>query len=163
MSFNLNSVALDLDQSTAGVWVEYPLPSGAPSGLEFRIARDGNPRYQEILQDLIARAKRLPGGRFAPGAFDRIVEEAIARGILTGWRPTIVVDGEELEYSVEAALRIIRDDRFDHVREWILKVSKQDDAFLEEALAADSDDLGNTSGGSSRTRRSSRTPQSSAE
>lgn len=89
-----------------GVWVD------AGEGLQLRIARWGNPRYQEAMRRLGSPLlPQIKTGTISEQASEEVLCKAMAETILLEWKNLQEEDGSEIKYSREKALELLRDVR----------------------------------------------------
>jgi hypothetical protein len=110
------NVALDLFSSFAvnealsddGVWCHYT------GDVYFLIGRAGNRHYRKVAQALYKKNTRILDGQneAANEKLTEIVVEAMAKGILLGWKGDVQYQGKPLEYSYENAKMLLQMERF---------------------------------------------------
>lgn len=128
MDLNLNSI--DLETAEDGQWVEYA------DGIEFLIARAGNPKYNAALQRFYRRHKRaIEDKSMSDAAADAGLVDVMARHILLGWKG-ITDKGEPLEYSEANAKALLSDQRYAEVRAWITEQSNDVENYRAAYLKA---------------------------
>ena len=81
---------------TDGVWVNI-------LGGEFKIARAGNPEYEQALEDSGYRKMEDPTEK------QRALYKAIARGVLKDWRDVEDDNGQAIPFSVDNAVDVLLD------------------------------------------------------
>lgn len=118
----------DLSAIDEGVWKTF-------SGSEFRIAHISNTKFQRALSRLQQPYRRkLQEGSLDPKVNQELVCEAMAEGVLLGWRKVTTRKGEEVVYSKENALVLLkRDPEF---RDWVTEVSTQIANYRDEEVEA---------------------------
>ena len=89
-----NAKKHDVSKFTAGTWVEI-------LGGQFKVARAGNPEYEQALEDSGYRKKEEPQAK------QRALYEAIATGVLKDWKDVEDNDGNAIPYSVENAIEVL--------------------------------------------------------
>jgi len=92
MSFNAKRN--DVSKFTAGTWVEI-------FGAHWKVARAGNPEYEQALEDSGYRKKEEPQAK------QRALYKAIATGVLKDWKDVEDNDGNAIPYSVENAIEVL--------------------------------------------------------
>ena len=124
---------------TGGVWVDFG------DGVELRIAAFGNPRHQEVLEELraphqaaLSAKKRLP-----PAVADDITVKSLAAAILVDWRGVTDKAGKALSYSTGNAETLLRD--LPRLRDEVAQVALE---WQNYRVAVLEDDLGNSDAGS---------------
>lgn len=121
----------DLKAEEEGVWV--PLEDNG----RIKVARQGNKRHAQFLTEAMAPYRSIlgvPGAKLSDELATKISIEAMAKTILLDW-DGIAQDGQELPYSVEAAISILTD--APEFREIVFKASNTFETFRLERLAAD--------------------------
>jgi hypothetical protein len=125
-----NDFAVNEVLSQDGVWVSYV------GDVEFLIARAGNKQYRKVAQALYKKNARILDGanEAATEKLTEIVVEAMARGILLGWRGNVQFKGEALPYSYENAKMLLQMER---LRDFIDAAAKDEAQFaaMQEAEA----------------------------
>lgn len=91
-----NSKRFDTNAFIDGVWVSI-------LGGEFKVARAGNPEYEQALEDSGYRKLEDPAEK------QRALYKAIARGVLKDWREVEDDKGQPVPYSVENAVEVLLD------------------------------------------------------
>lgn len=116
----------DLSAVDDGVWKKY-------EGSEFLIAHISNMKFQRALSRLQQPHRRkLQEGTLDPKVNQSIVCEAMAEGVLLGWRGVKTSKGDDVAFSKENALSVLkRDPGF---RDWVTEVSTQMANFREEEV-----------------------------
>ena len=91
-----------------------------------------NPRHEEAVYRLTApHREKFRDGTVDDALRDRIAQEAVAEGILTGWEG---IDAEDdsgpLPFSVETAKSILTDPRNEDAYRFIVIEAQKDSAYL---------------------------------
>ena len=138
----LSSVKSNVKKSEEGIWTPFE------SGIEFLIARMGNPKYTKLLAKLSRpHHRKLRGSRGASSDLENdLTKQAVAKTVLVGWRNLDDEDGNPIPYSQEKALEIISDPAYIEVYNFVLATAGDFQAFREEDQA---ESLGNSSEASS--------------
>lgn len=105
----LNSIRIDVDKSTKGIWVDYE------GDIELLIARKPNPQYEDFLHGLVNKH----AGVITKEADMDLTRQAVAHCVLRGWK-NLTEDGKPIEYSPEKALEFLRDPSLRDFYEFIL-------------------------------------------
>lgn len=108
--------------SQEGVWVPYA------GDVEFLIARAGNKNYRKVAQAMYKKNERMLDAKTeaANEKLTEIVIEAMAKGILLGWRGDVQYQGEPLPYSMENCRKLLSHER---LRDWVDAQAKDEDLF----------------------------------
>jgi len=136
----LSNLAVDSTASEEGVWAEYE------AGIEFKIARLGNPRYQQELARLIGRLSKRGQRDWAGERLEKAQRPAVARHIIRDWRNVDDDDGNTIPYSPEKALEIISDPQYQPIYDWIMQVAQDEEEYR---LSRVEEQAGNSNGTSS--------------
>lgn len=125
----LSDLFIDPDAERAGVVVPY-------KGVKWRIARQGNPAFNEAwveeLRPLIARFGRLADVPEAEA--EAALARARSRTILVGWEGLLDDEGQPVPYSSAKALEILSSPRLGHVARFIEGQSAMDSAYRDAAV-----------------------------
>ncbi|OJT01234.1 hypothetical protein [Marinobacter nauticus] len=85
----------DVSKFTAGAWV--PM-----FGAEFKIARAGNPDYEQALEESGYRKAETPEEK------QKALLKAVAKGILKDWRD-VLAEGQPIECTTENAVAVLEE------------------------------------------------------
>lgn len=111
----LQTVKENKQREAKGVWVAYEI------GIEFKVARMGNPKFQAKVRELSApHIKQIRNGELPQAKMEAIQMEAVAETILVGWRNIEDDDGKALRYSVKRAKEILADEELRDIYDFIL-------------------------------------------
>ena len=91
-----NAKRFDTTAFTDGVWVSI-------MGGEFKIARAGNPDYEQALEDSGYRKIDDPADK------QRALYKAIARGVLRDWRDVEDDKGQAIPFTADTAVEVLLD------------------------------------------------------
>lgn len=136
----LNKIKQDLELESQGIWKAY-------RGTDFkcRIARIGNPRFEEASRELRqqARIRAIAEGDDLDSAdinqsMDDLAE-IVAKCVLLDWEG-LTENGEEVKYSPAKAVELLKRRDLRDWYAWILKVSNNAELYRRRSQAAD---LGN--------------------
>lgn len=157
----LSNYKTDPTTSVEGLWFDFeassqtPLESPHPHHICFRIARWNNPKFRaervavlEVTRDGIEQD--------AGAVMRKANAKAMARAVVVDWCNIDNEDGTPLPYSPEAAQRILEDDGYDPIRQFVLECATRVDLFRAQAdEAAVGNSVGSSTGTSASTRSSS--------
>jgi len=133
----LSKIATDTDKASEGQWVEYcPAIDKDEPALEFKIARLGNPAYNQRLQSLVRPHRRKVRAGFE-SELEPFVKQAVAECCLVDWRGMQTDDGKSIKYSKKTSLEILTDPRYSDVYDFILDFAS-DAAIYREMTIEDS-------------------------
>jgi hypothetical protein len=132
----LSALRIDTKKEVEGVWFTHP------SGARFRVARLGNPVYQQALMKLGLRSR---GGQRALNLMaeqrDVKVKRIVADIIWKDWDdldddPPPEGTGEKIPFSHDAAYEMFVDPELEPLYLDILTYAAEDEAFAKEAVEA---------------------------
>lgn len=120
----------DTEKETQGVWVDIDAATDA----KVKVARFGTARYyqvyNQILQKIAPNPKNLTKEQQDEAA-RKVLSESVAECILLDWRNFVTLEGTELLYSKEEALKLLSLDPF---LDLILTFSQQVEHYHKYAL-----------------------------
>jgi hypothetical protein len=121
----LSALRCDLKKEVEGVWCTYPVP-GADTSIECLIARIGNKNYNQEVERLTQKwldehpsENSDPGKRIPPDVMEDIYIQAVSMFVLLDWRNVLDDDDEDLAYTPEEGLKILRDEEFHDFQTWV--------------------------------------------
>ena len=128
----------DLDKEVSGVWFK----SALIEGLEFKIAKSGNPVYEkEARKAYKPYAKQLRKGLDIPKSVtDEITNKLILQSLLLDWKGMPGEDGNEVPFSKEEAKFILEDEELKELKAEILEFADDNARFqmeIEEEIQQD--------------------------
>jgi len=127
----IDAVRADLDKESKGVWVPYEL------GIELKVARLGNPGYQESLVKLTDARKALMGSiELSQDQRMDVQKEAVARTVLMDWRGIEDDQGNPVPFSPDKALEWFRDPELWRLYTFVLMVGLEEERFRKTVLEA---------------------------
>jgi len=113
--------ATDKDKEQEGTWVDFG------DGIEIKIARIGNPRYQEEFQNVSRPYKRqLRRGTLREEVAEKLLIKVVAKTIALDWKG-LEEDGVQVPYSAENAERILT--TYPDFRDEITELAKDISSF----------------------------------
>jgi len=99
---NIDSVKTDIDKETNGVWVDFA------AGIQLKIARSRNLKYQEEIRRLLEPAVgEMRNEIITTEAFAALLLRVRAKTVLLDWK-NIEENGVTVPYSVEKAIKYIK-------------------------------------------------------
>ena len=111
---------------TTGVWAKFS------DGVEFRIARAGNPNFQKASDKMEAPyRKQIARGKLPTGKQVELQCAAMAEGILLDWKGLATEEGELL-YSKENAAAVLRYNS--EIREFVFEFATDQENFRTEMV-----------------------------
>jgi hypothetical protein len=118
----LSLVQTDPSLETEGVWVPYAF------GMEFRIARMGNPAYEEMLrrerEPLLAELRSNPDAPDVNAKLEAVVRKVVAATILKDWRNVDDKDGKPWSYTPEVGAEVFKTPGYEDVYDFIVAQSR---------------------------------------
>jgi hypothetical protein len=81
-------------------------------GVTLIVARAGNTEFKKVFREAMKPFKdEFENDRMTEEQSNKLMIECIAKGILVGWETFTDMDGVEQEYSTEAAIELLTDDK----------------------------------------------------
>ena len=103
-------------------------------GLRLKVARLKNPNFRKLYQRLTKPYERQIRNRTLDDATENsILAQCLAKTVLVGWQ-NLVLDGEVVPYSTEAALKILSDDGLSDFRDLVVDLASDAELFRDEQL-----------------------------
>jgi len=145
----LNRIATSTERASDGEWVEFcPATGPDDTALELKIARVGNPKYNQRLQELVR-----PHRRKVRMGFDEDLEEfvkiAVAEHVLVDWRGLEDNDGKAIRYSKEKSVEILTDPTYSDLFDFVMDVGGDASMYRQHTIEAVSGNSSRSSTGSS--------------
>ena len=124
----------DMEKETQGVWIDIDTATNA----KVKVARFGTARYyqvyNQILQKIAPNPKSLTKEQQDEAA-RKVLSESVAECILLDWRNFVTLEGTELPYSKEEALKLLSLDPFlDLILTFSQEVERYHKYALDEAV-----------------------------
>ena len=121
--------ATNVNKETEGAWSQ-----DLGDGMRLKVARLKNPNFRKLYQRLTKPYERQIRNRTLDDATENsILAQCLAKTVLLGWEK-LVLDGEELPYSTDAALKILKDDGLADFRDLVVDLASDAELFREESL-----------------------------
>lgn len=124
----------DTKKETQGVWFDIDVTTGA----KVKVARFGSSRYYQVYNQVLQRIAPNPQSltkEQQEKAVRKVVDETVAECVLLDWSNFVKLDGTELPYSKEEAIKLLSLDSFFDV---ILSFAQQSEQYhkysVEEAV-----------------------------
>jgi hypothetical protein len=121
----LNAIAVDLQKSNDGVWVDHEL------GYSFKIAEAGNENYMKYLRQIqkpvLARIRIKE-----EGLMEDLVKQAAAKFILVDWKNIEDESGQPIPYSPEKALELFKNPALHKIYDWILEKANDFELYKQQ-------------------------------
>lgn len=145
--------ATNVNKETEGAWSQ-----DLGDGLRLKVARLKNPNFRKLYQRLTKPYERQIRNRTLDDATENsILVQCLAKTVLLDWKK-LVLDGVELPYSVENAVKVLGDAELSDFRDLVVDLANDAELFREEHLE---DAEKNSSAGSSGTSNGENTSNSS--
>jgi hypothetical protein len=126
----LSSIKRDVNLSENGVWV-----TGAYGDMDLLIAASNNKKYKDMIRKEIKPYERaLRTNTLSDKVFTEIQDKCVAKHILLGWRNMQDDEGQEIPYSYDKALEILKDPENVDFRELVLALADEAEVFRKEAV-----------------------------
>lgn len=123
----LSSLKNNVAAEVAGVWVPYA------AGIEVKIARLGNPKYEAYLRKLSApHTRQLRDGELDNTVAEELTKRAMARHILLDWRGMEDDDGNEMVYSEQLAFEVLSNPEYRDFYRDIMEMANKRATFKEQ-------------------------------
>tara|TARA_R110002020_G_scaffold128335_5_gene287618 strand:+ start:8343 stop:8822 length:480 start_codon:yes stop_codon:yes gene_type:complete len=147
----LSQIATDTEKAADGTWIEYcPAMGDDDQPLELKIARLGNPAYNQRLQALIRPHRRKVRAGFE-GELEPFVKQAVAEHCLVDWRGMYEDTGKEVKYSREMSVEILTDPRYSDLYDFVMDFAGDASAYREIGIEESAGNSPACSPGSSTT------------
>lgn len=118
--------SMDLDKKDSGVWTTY-------EGSEFLIASSSNPKYAKALvANQRPFKKQIEKGTIDPDDASNLLAKSIAQGLLLDWRGVQNSAGEDVPYTLEAAVGVLK--AVPSFREFVMEFAQDEDAYKREQV-----------------------------
>lgn len=126
----ISTFATDLDLEENGVWVDIG------DGGQLKVARMGNPRYQEAVRRISKPHKtQIRNKTITEDLSDELLLKSMAETILLDWKGIEDDKGKAIKYSVETAFKLMRDLR--DFRNLVVELATEQAAFRRDELSAE--------------------------
>ena len=141
----LSRYARNLDRAIGGVWHDFEAQEEVPAPVDghfcIRIAAWDNPKHRDAQARLhMERARELKDATIeaASAIWRDIGNRAMAEAIVVGWANADNEDGTPLDYSADAAYRVLCDKDLYAIRQFVVERALVDATYrriAEEAAA----------------------------
>jgi hypothetical protein len=132
---DFNQSRIDLNAEVEGVWTDLDEETS------ILVARFLNPSHREYIQKRLQPYQRIINTTgLDPAIQEKIEAEAIARHVLVGWKG-LMMDGEELPYSVENALRLLQDPSLSWFLQTVRDIAQDMTLYRKESLEEEVDSV----------------------
>lgn len=125
---NINLVKTDIDKETNGVWIEFA------EGIQLKIARSRNTKYQEEIRRLIDPIKgELRKDVISTEKFADLLLRVRAKTVLLDWK-NIEEDGVEVPYSVEKAIEYFKNPELKDFYGFVITISEGSEKYKKDII-----------------------------
>jgi len=131
----LNRIATSTERAADGQWVEFCPAQGDEPALELKIARIGNPRYAQRLQELVRPHRRKVRMGFDED-MEQLVKIAVAECVLVDWRGLEDEDGNAIPYSKETSVEILTNPAYSDLMDFVMDVGGDAAIYRENEIQA---------------------------
>jgi hypothetical protein len=132
----LSRIATDTDKASDGQWIEFcPAQKEGDKPLELKVARMGNPSYNQRLQELVRPHRRKVRMGFDED-LEGFVKIAVAECCLVDWRGMFDDDDKLIKYSKAKSVEILTDPIYVDLFDFVMEVAG-DAAVYREAVTQD--------------------------
>jgi hypothetical protein len=144
----LNRIATSTERAADGQWVEFCPAQGDEPALELKIARIGNPRYAQRLQELVRPHRRKVRMGFDED-MEQFVKVAVAECVLVDWRGLEGEDGKPIPYSKEKSVELLTDPIYSDLLDFVMDVGGDAAIYREQEIQTTAGNSSRSSTGSS--------------
>lgn len=123
----LTKYRTDQRREEDGVWVDFA------DGIEFLIARIGNPKYEEYLRKIGKPYRhQMRANIMDSRELEQLSKKAIARHILLDWKNVTDEDGNPLPYTPEEGERVFNDPALRDIYRFVVEVAVDREFFTKQ-------------------------------
>ncbi len=126
---NIESIKTSVNKEENGVWVDFA------EGIRLKIARARNPKYQEMLRNLIdPKRKDIREDKLTIEQLGDLVVQVRAATILLDWENIEDKDGNAIPYSCTKALEFFRDPELKDFHTFVVAISENADQYKKDLI-----------------------------
>lgn len=126
---NIESIKTSEDKEENGVWVDFA------EGISLKIARARNPKYQELLRNLIEPKRvEIRNDKVSIEDLNGVLLQVRAKTILLDWKDIEDNEGKPISYSPEKALEFFKDPELRDFYEFVVVISENADQFKKDLI-----------------------------
>lgn len=126
---NIESIKTSIKKEEDGVWVDFIM------GIELKIARSRNPKYQELLRKLVEpQRKDIRDDKLTIDELADIVLQVRAKTVLLDWKNIEDSDGKAIPYSPEKAAEFFRDPELNDFYTFVVAISENADQYKKDII-----------------------------
>lgn len=128
---NIESIKTSIDKENDGVWVDFSM------GIQLKIARARNPKYQELLRTLIdPKRVEIREDKISIEGFNDILFQVRAKTVLLDWKNIEDNDGKAILYSPEKALEFLKNPELKDFHTFVVAISENADQYKKDLIEA---------------------------
>ena len=128
---NIESIKTSVDKEVNGVWVDFA------EGIQLKIARARNPKYQELLRDFVEPKRvEIREDKMSIEDFNDILLQVRAKTVLLDWKNIEDNDGSVILYSSKKALEFFRNPELKDFYTFVIAISENADQYKKDLVAA---------------------------
>ena len=126
---NIERIKTSVDKEENGVWVDFA------EGIQLKIARARNPKYQEFLRDLVEPKRvEIREDKISIDDFNDILLQVRAKTVLLDWKNIEDNEGKAISYSLEKALEFFRDPELKDFYQFVVAISENADQYKKGVI-----------------------------
>lgn len=127
----LSEIRADLSKVEEGQWVTYS------AGIELLIASTDSKKYRAERSRILKPLMRGTRRSLDPDKVVDLLKPAVAKYLLLGWRNLEDVQGKEIKYSYDQALRFFNDPALRDLYNFVLEAAGEAELFRAEETEAE--------------------------
>lgn len=126
---SIETIKTDLQKEIDGVWVPFA------EGIELKIARERNSKYQEELRKLVDPVRKdIRDDTIDIEELNKILLKVRAKTILVDWKNIESKDGETIPYSPEKAEEFFNDPELRDFYIFVVTIASDADSYKKELV-----------------------------
>jgi len=126
---NIESIKTSVEKEIDGVWVDFAM------GIQLKIARARNPKYQELLRKLIDPVRvEIRDDKLDIKDLNNIILEVRAKTILLDWKNIEDKDGKDIPYSPEKAIEFFKNPELKDFYTFVVTISENADQYKKDLI-----------------------------
>jgi len=126
---NIESIKTDVKKEEGGVWVDFA------EGIKLKIARARNPKYQELLRNLVEPKKKdIRGDKLTIEQLSDVLLEVRAHTVLLDWKNIEDNNGATIPYSPDKAMEFFRDPELKDFHTFVVAISENADQYKKDLV-----------------------------
>lgn len=126
---NIEKIKTSVEKEVDGVWVDFAM------GIQLKIARARNPKYQELLRKLIDPVRvEIRDDKLDIKDFNDIILEVRAKTILLDWKNIEDENGNTIQYSPEKAIEFFKNPELKDFYKFVVTISENADQYKKDLI-----------------------------